>query len=135
MIHTLEFEVEFDFFVLGISCHARDYRMAWFINRGLLLDLSRKEEIKVMQKNGSSVHSIYDCQLDDGRVHLCLIRNRTEFGYLMPEFAQMDYLLKVESVEEREFKEIMTNIRSLNQVQYTLEIDPSKYKSGENLLF
>jgi hypothetical protein len=135
MIHTLEFEVEYDFNVLGISCHARDYRMAWLLNRGLLFDLSRKDEIKVIQKNGSSLHSMYHCELDYGRIHIYLMRNRTESGYLMPEFAQMDYLLKVEAAEENEFKEIMTDIRSLDQVIYTLEIDPAKHRSGENLLF
>ena len=135
MIHTLEFEVEYDFKVIGLSCHSRDYRMAWLINSHLGLEFSREEELKIMQKNGSSEHSYYTCTLDDSRIHLCLMRNRSENGYFMPEIPQFDFLLKIQDAEGEEFDALLKEIRSIQQVIYTMEINPEKYKSGVNLLF
>ena len=135
MIHTLEFEVEFDFQVIGLSCHAKDYRMAWMLNKELALDFSREEEIEIPQKNGTSAHSCYHCDLDEGRIHLYLMRNRSENGYFMAEIPQVDYLLKVEGAEESEFQELIQSVRGMDQVIYTLQISPEKYKSGVNLLF
>jgi hypothetical protein len=30
--HTLSFELEFDFEVIGISCHQKDFKLCWSIN-------------------------------------------------------------------------------------------------------
>ena len=42
---TLEIENEFDFSLLGISCHAKDYRISWALNNSLNIKLKKEDDI------------------------------------------------------------------------------------------
>ena len=51
MKYTLEEEYEYDFRLIGISCHEKDYRICWGLNNRLHLSLAKEEvEIEVMVK-------------------------------------------------------------------------------------
>lgn len=135
MIHHLDIGVDFDFHAYGLSCHVRDYRMAWMINRKLDLDLGYDEHLEALYKGNTSLHSLFTTSLDEERIHLSLIRNSSEKGYFIPEMPQMDFILKIEGAEQTEREEVISAIRSLPQVLMVLELQPEKLKSGMNLIF
>ena len=44
MKYLLEEDYEFDFNLLGICCHEKDYRLCWAVNSTLNLNLSKSSE-------------------------------------------------------------------------------------------
>ena len=44
MKHLLEEEYEYDFKLLGICCHEKDYRLCWAVNSTLDLNLSKSNK-------------------------------------------------------------------------------------------
>lgn len=135
MIHHLQLEVDYSFYSLGISCHVKEYKMAWLLNKCLNTRLEFMDPIIIHHKSGESVHSIYQFTDDEARVCISLISNRSKKGYLLPEFPQTDFILKIEEAEEGEFQELRASIRKMNQVLLVHTIDPSSIKSGVNLVF
>ena len=96
MIHHLQLEVDYSFHSLGISCHVKEYKMAWLLNKCLNTRLEFIDPIVVQHKSGESIHSIYQFVDDEERVCISLISNRSKKGYLLPEFPQTDFILKIE---------------------------------------
>ena len=48
MKYYLEDAYEYDFLLIGISCHEKDYRLSWALNQNLSLQLIKeKEDIEV----------------------------------------------------------------------------------------
>lgn len=135
MIHHLQLEVDYSFHSLGISCHVKEYKMAWLLNKCLNTRLEFIDPIVVQHKSGESIHSIYQFVDDEERVCISLISNRSKKGYLLPEFPQTDFILKIEEAEEQEFQELRASIKEMNQVLLVHTIDPSSIKSGVNLVF
>ena len=55
---VLELEYDFDFFLLGVSSHVANYRLAWGMNQQFELDLERVDDIDLSfgpQKKGNLV--------------------------------------------------------------------------------
>jgi len=49
--HTLKIEYDFDFVLIGISSHEKDYRICWALNNVLGLDLTKKNSLEIKSKN------------------------------------------------------------------------------------
>ena len=136
MMHHLTLEVDYSFYTLGISCHAKEYKMAWMINKALGLDLEYQDPLVLKKvKSLESQHSLYQCAIEDDRINVSLIANRSKSGLLLPEFPQTDFILKVEEAEEEEFREIRDSIKAIKQVLLVHSIDPNQLKSRTNLIF
>lgn len=134
-MQTLDLEPDYDFRLIGISCHARDYRMAWLLNKNLGFTLERMEDLEVPHKGGMSLHSIYTSFNEDDRIHIHLIANRSEKGYLIPERAQLDYLLKIELADHLDTADLQKDLKRIQQVQLVSELEVGSLKSKDNLIF
>lgn len=134
----LEEEFEFDFSLLGISSHVKDYRLCWAVNKALDLDLVKLEdEIIIRQKNGEdqSVFSIYYYLEKDNEIEFELICNRHEHGYLIPELKSADYFLKISEYYDGNLDEIIQLLRKANLINMAFEIDVNTLRSKQNLLY
>lgn len=134
----LEEEFEFDFSLLGISSHVKDYRLCWVVNKALSLDLVKLEdEIIIRHKNGEnqSVFSIYYYLDNDSEVEFELICNRHEHGYLIPELKTADYFLKISEYYDGNLDEIIQILRKANLINMAFEIDVDTLRSKQNLLY
>ncbi|MCB0381697.1 MAG: IPExxxVDY family protein, partial [Flavobacteriales bacterium] len=43
----LSLEEDYDFALLGISCHTKDYRLCWELNKVLNFDLVRSTDLEI----------------------------------------------------------------------------------------
>jgi hypothetical protein len=135
---VLDQEFEFDFILLGISSHVKDYRLCWAVNRSLGLDLVKlEEEIILRQKNGvdQSTFSIYYYLDNENETEFELICNRHEFGYLIPELKAADYFLKISEYFSGSVDELIQILRKTNLINMAFEIDVDKLRSKQNLLY
>ena len=135
MKRLLEIDDEYDFSLLGISCHAKDYRLCWELNRTLNLQLAKYKSIKSALKPDEKFStSIFDDE--ENLLEYTLISNKNNGKYLIPEYPQLDYFLKLSGPQhDFEIKEQKQKVQSLDLVLTVLQINPTSLKSGPNLVF
>lgn len=157
-LHKLVVDDFYDtsFSLLAIHCKLEDYRLAYLLNKHLGLNLSRMDR-DLDYKYFAASYSIYEWQDNENETSWNLVSNvckREEDSlqssgslftnqnkilktfYLLPEFKNVDYLLKI-SDETLSFKEkiVLNIIQSIPQVITSYSIDVEELKSKDNLIF
>jgi hypothetical protein len=161
--HTLEIEYDYDFVLIGISSHEKDYRFCWALNNKLKLELSKKESLEIKGKKQAtpSYFSFFTFDDEDQYTEYSVIANFSEskslvvaedslFGvsgkskqsghseneYLIPEHKQMNYLFVIRGeMEDEEVDEMIKQIKELDIVLTAIRIDPKSLRSKQNLIF
>lgn len=129
--HLLEVEFDYEFDLIGISCHHREHRMCWMLNKLLEINLAR-DEFGAETANGS--FTVFSDRCEETRTMINLMVNRGEGGWLVPEQRQADYLLMLRENARWEVDELIGAIKQQPQVLMAFSIDPNGLKSKENLL-
>ena len=138
MKYTLDEEYEYDFRLIGISCHEKDYRICWGLNNGLRLSLAKEEKgIEVLMKktNEFSKHAVYSYFQEDTENEFTLLNNRSNAGYLVPEQAHADYLFMIKESYDVDILALISKIKSIPFVLTAFEVKVGNLKSKENLIF
>lgn len=138
MKYTLEEEYDYDFRLIGISCHEKDYRICWGINNQLCLSLAKEEaelEVQIKKTNTYSKHALYSYFQEDTENEFILLTNRSKSGFLLPEQAHADYLLMIKESYDVNLVEVIFKIKSIPFVLTAFEVGVEELKSKENLIF
>ncbi|MCO6500373.1 MAG: IPExxxVDY family protein [Vicingus serpentipes] len=132
----LTLDDDYDFGLIGISCHAKDYRICWEINKTLKTDLVRGNDYEIKRKNEISTHSFYDFYDETNQTELYLIANKGEKGFLIPEQKTTDFFLLLKgNITNHLIDDLLTKLNGLNLVIAAFNINPENLKSKQNLLF
>ena len=128
--HTLEIEDEYDFEIIGVSSHEKDYRLAWSLNKTLGWRLVRIEDAVVEGKRSTTHHARFRWTHPVDQTVFTLIDNKTPDGTFMPELIQFDYLLKIEQPSESVMKKLQSGLRNTDFVLtfQRQEVDKLKHK-------
>ena len=160
-IHKLdlgEFD-EIDYHLIAIHTSLEDYRLAFFINQKLPINLSKSEnEIQINIKEGETKFSRYYYHNIEKAISWNLIQNKGEVVqqkkdngqnlfsnltlevatkvYLLPEFKKVDYFLKIENLDETmNGTKIQTALNSIDNISAIYTVETNKIKSKNNLIF
>ena len=113
-------EVKFDFALLGIICHHRDYRLCMSLNNKLEINLSKQEEYVVFnnKRMEDQSFSFYEyVNEEDDRYNL--ISNKCLKGFLLPEQNQIDYLFLIRCVRMKvDATEILKQLKQIPSIGY-----------------
>jgi len=134
---TLDFEPEFDFLLIGISCHLKDYRFVWNLNHHLNYQLKREDDLSMIvdKLKTKSLFSIFSYEDEENHIHYSLIANRGDAGILIPELKTVDYLLQIRGpLEDEELEQEVERLKNVPNVLTAFSIDPTTLKSGASLL-
>lgn len=157
----LDFSLELDFVLIGISSPLRDYRLCHFIYKETGLAFTRGKEgyidhkgyTKQKEKDEMDYHivfeknkqkkvtkqyySIYRYCEENFEFEYYIINNRSlEGSSLVPELPNFDYFLLIKHyIDQDDLKSLLENIKNINEVLLTKELEPSALKSKENLIF
>jgi hypothetical protein len=150
---------DIDYYLIAIHTALEDYRIAYFINQRLPINLSKsKDEVHISIKEGETKFSRYNYYDNENAVSWNLIQNKSEVVqhkqalsqnlfsnvpmeistkvYLLPEFKKVDYFLKIENTEDcmkaLKIKKLLNEIESVSTVY---SVDNTKIKSKNNLIF
>jgi hypothetical protein len=160
-VHKLDFEDfgEIDYHLVAIHTSLEDFRLAYFINQKLPINLSKnKDEIQINIKEGETKFSRFYYYDKEKAVSWNLIQNKNEViqqkndnnqslfsnisievstkVYLLPEFKKVDYFLKIENLEDRtNVTEIQLIINTIESVSTAYTVETNKIKSKNNLIF
>lgn len=160
-IHKLdlgEFD-EIDYYLIAIHTSLEDYRLAYFINQKLPINLSKsKNEIQINIKEGETHFSRFYYNDDESAITWNLIQNKNKIVqhktgnsenlfsdltmevstnvFLLPEFKNADYFLKIENNDgAMNVSKIQILLNTIDSVSTVYLVDTSKIKSKNNLIF
>nr|WP_314836493.1 IPExxxVDY family protein [uncultured Flavobacterium sp.] len=160
-IHKLdlgEFD-EIDYYLIAIHTSLEDYRLAYFINQKLPINLSKNEnEIQINIKEGETKFSRFYYYDIDKALSWNLIQNKNEViqhkkdnsqnlfsnttlevltkVHLLPEFKKVDYFLKIDNCDETiSVSDVMTLLNTIDNISTVYTVDTNKIKSKNNLIF
>ena len=128
----------YDFFLFGISCGEKPYRLCWALNNQLKATFSKDKDMEVQEKNQTvqTKFPMFVYRNEEMFTDYRIILNKSESKFLVPEFKQADYLLMVQgSLPSVEKNSILKKVKEVTFVQTAFEIDPKKIKSKENFVF
>ncbi|TDE46821.1 IPExxxVDY family protein [Flavobacterium rhamnosiphilum] len=160
-IHKLdlgEFD-EIDYDLIAIHTSLEDYRLAYFINQKLPINLSKsKNEIQINIKEGETNFSRFYYNDTEKDVSWDLIQNKNEVTqykkgntqnlfsdvamevstkvFLLPEFKKVDYFLKIENNDDTmNVSKIQILLNTIDNVSTVYAVDTNQIKSKNNLIF
>ena len=132
----LSIEDDYDFILIGISCHSKDYRLCWEINKCLNIDLTRTSDLEISKKGEVNSFSFYEFIDEENYTEYYLISNISGSGYLISEQKKVDFFLLLKgNTSTNQVKDIIGKINSLSLVLTSFNINPNQLKSKQNLLF
>ncbi|PKB16908.1 IPExxxVDY family protein [Flavobacterium sp. 5] len=160
-IHKLDFGEfdEIDYSLIAIHTPLEDYRLAYFINQKLHVNLNKSiKEIQITDKEGEVHFSRFHYYEKKKDISWDLIQNINEViqqkkeddqslfsnldievakkVYILPEFKKVNYFLKIENSEENtNLLEIQSELNSIDQITTNYVVDINKIKSKNNLIF
>lgn len=118
-IHKLSFDYDSQFYLIGIASHENDYRLSWAINKFLHWNLVKTNDLQInhprhkVELNYSMYHFV-----DDSGLSYHLIANKSEKGFLLPDFKNIDYVLKVTG--EDDFSPVNELIQKLKKIDIVI---------------
>lgn len=161
-IHKLdlgEFD-EIDYHLIAIHTSLEDYRLAYFINQKLPINLGKnKNEIQINIKEGETKFSRFYYYDSEKTISWNLIQNKNEViqhkndkrqndlfsnlslevstkVYLLPEFKKVDYFLKIENLEDDlNVAAIQVLLNTIDSISTAYIVETNKIKSKNNLIF
>lgn len=133
---TLEVSYDFDFILIGISCHEKDYRLCWSVNNALEIDLKKTTDhiLELKNQKENQNYSRFEYINEDTFSEYFILANRSENGLLVPEQKQTDYFLIVRS-NNVSAEDIIAKLKEGDFINAAYPIDVNLLKSQHNLLF
>jgi hypothetical protein len=130
VFHQLEVDYDYNFVLLGIGCHERDYRLCWLMNKCFNFNLEREESI-LCEEDGPEYPLFRSYH--DGPYACSVIKNRVDGGILMPELKQVDYFFcSDQSLQLPE--DFVKNLRQLSLIFAVFELSADNLPSRQNLI-
>lgn len=139
--HKLEIEYDFNFILLGIVSAAREYKLAWNLNKTLGINLKKEHDAVIEFKNKNNLQvSFLNHEANYHEVtqilNACKETANGKRTFLIPELSNYDYFLKLEGPHFEDAPDhVITAIKKLPVIQYVSNIEVNTLKSRNNLLF
>ena len=120
----LQFEIELDFALVGISCHLKDYRFVWLLNKALQSNFIKTKQFCLHDSDCRFSQFEYSMELSTAYI----FANRSATGYLVNRKPQVDYWLKLEEPDNKRLHRWAEEIRTIPQVLVAYEEGVEKVK-------
>lgn len=122
--------LEVDFHLIGISCHLKDYRFVWQVNKALEANFCKTEFYEHF--DNKLFFSNYKYNTDNQDVYI--ISNKSQGGYLLKKTKQIDYWLKVSyKIDNKTLDIWIDKIKKIDDVLAITRIETNKQK--EHFIF
>jgi hypothetical protein len=116
---------------LGISCHKKDYWIAYHLNDAIGVEMARMDDLPVYKpKPDILINFPLFYYLDESNCNsFYLFPNNNLEGILFPELKGIDYLLLINGfLNERDKTKLIASVKGVNNILAAYEINLSKLK-------
>jgi hypothetical protein len=122
----------YDYTTIGIACHMKDYRFAFFVNDQLDFHFKRMDDLVSGAEKEQRAYSFYIYTNPEDRRNYYLVSNYHEEGRLIPTEKGADFFLIVnDTLPANLKKEIILKIQKVPQALAAYEIPAGKVKNLE----
>ena len=124
-----------EYSLLGISCHLKDYRLIYEINKELKLDFKKVEDLVIYPVKGKK-ENCFSCYFhSDEFMEYNIIANRNPNGLLVPEHKQLDYIFILKGLVDNQYKKkIISSLVKIPQVLTSYEINQETIKKNIDVI-
>ena len=136
--HTIEFETDYDYEMIGICSHNSDYRIVWEINDQLEFQLFKNTELfKIWNTKGElqSEHPYYLFNDIENYTSFFFITNKQNNEFLIPEKKQIDYFIFILNNQIYPLQQIIDKLKNLNTIIAAYSFEPVEINSTKHLVF
>ena len=132
---TLDMVYDYDFFLMGISSHFRDYRLCWHLNKYFDWDLIRQDDQCFSVSNNTLSFSHFAFIDEDQDVVYTVLSNRGEKGFLIPEKKVLDFFLLIDgNISQTALASIQQDLNTIEGINAVQRIDANALASKQNLI-
>ena len=117
-------EIDLDFSLVGISCHHKDYRFVWLLNKALKSDFTKTNQPHLCYKDCFFSQFEYPMELSTAYI----FANKCLSGYLINKKPQIDYWMKLQEPDQEQLNKWIKEIRIIPQVLVAYEEGAKKVK-------
>ncbi len=152
-------DINEEFSLIAIHCSEEAYKMAFMLNQHLDLKLIRKQpDVDYSNKGLDVSFPIFEYKDSLSYIHYHLVANKSKSlsakvhssgglfdelatektitTFLLTEYKKSDFFLKIQSDYEKvPIRKLILSINEIEQVISAYNIEPSKIKSKNNLIF
>lgn len=134
---TFEEVISYDFGLIGIHCHMKDFRLCWEMNQALSVDLIREEDYKLYDKDSTErSFPFFEFIDEENGIEYYLIKNRGSSGSIIPEEEKVDYLLILKGqVDDDLINSVCEQLQMIDIVLTAYPVEVQSLKSKHNLIF
>jgi hypothetical protein len=126
-----------DLTIIGISCQLKDYRLAFFLNRDIRLNLVRLDDLPVYSEKEDALFEfpLYTCFEAERRLNYYLMGNNNAGNKMISAYKQADFLLMVKGQNDNaKSASLITGIRKISGIQMVFLLDNDKIKNLEGVM-
>jgi len=139
MVQKVKIDIDFDQdnFLVGISCHRKNYWIAYKINEALKVQLKRTDDLQVYNNKLEEMirYPLYFYHDFDCEINFYLLTNNHKKAKLFPSQKSTDFFLLINGPASEKFiLEKVKKIKSIPNVLMAFEISLSKIKKMDNFL-
>ncbi|MFT5337849.1 MAG: hypothetical protein ACJAY8_000837 [Sphingobacteriales bacterium] len=132
--HVLDFFPTFDFEIIGICCHFKEYRLSWALNKSLGLALEKCKVGVPEPFRGKTIHfCLYKSEDLDNQKVVHLLQNKQGACTFVPGLKHIDYFLLV--FEHRQSENLIRELRKIPEILTAVLLDPEQDKDLEKLIY
>jgi len=133
--HKLSFQLDFNFFLLGISSSENDYRLSWEMNEKLEISLRKSTDHVIKKKEIEQVFLVYTFYDEEVYLQYSLIVNKSEKGFLIEELRNIDYFLQIHGdLTDNQQQQIISSVKNIKGVTGIFKLDINTLKSKNRLI-
>jgi hypothetical protein len=130
-----------NFTLLGLTSTSKEYKLAWYINNLLQINLKKQDDIIIQFLNDDKLIISNFLYLSENSL-VRLVKNKSHQDddssslYLIPELKNFDYFLQIsDEAESFDLQEVISKLSKGGVIEFITRIDSEKLKSKENLIF
>lgn len=139
-VHKFSFdeeeEVEYD--LIGICSSSPHYKLAWDLNKSLLLELEYSENLFEVydKKRTLSSFPYFIQEIKEDLLSIYLIKNKLNGKTLIQELNQIDYFLIYVNNQFINTNDVLRQLKEkTSTIQAAFKFTPNDYPSTSNLIF
>ncbi len=129
-----DFDDDLNVEIIGICSPVQDFRLAWFVNNTLGINLYRKEkDFKKTIKKKECQFPWFECFDEDTKTYFFLIKNKVQGEMLIPSKPLIDYFLFLYENTILDIIEIRNKLRGVDLIVGAYEFEAEEIPEMEIL--
>lgn len=120
-----------DYQLIGISSPSKEYRLAYYINKTLGIDLRRQKDLNttIMSEREMTPFSLFFYPEEECEHSYYLLSNSNTKSKLIPDLGTTDYFLLIRRhIEKSKILELIHGLQKISLVQTAFMLDLSKIR-------